>query len=176
MIDFTQGAAIAALALGISSFALKSVSAFRKVISASSIMWTVHYWLLGAITTSCASALISFRNLMLLWWPKSQSNHYVFLGFLISFVALTAITWEGFVSLLPLIASVNATYAFTYCGNLAMRKMLLISSACWIINGICWNTWVPVANELLISCVNLHTIWKLTNLDTSSDDRMDQPL
>ncbi len=88
-------------------------------------------------------------------------KHSVAAGFVLIFSALTTISWQGEISLLPAFAVINTTLALFYLGNRPMRIALLASSVAWIANDLYWQAWPALLAESVAMGINVHTIRKL---------------
>ncbi len=107
-------------------------SAFRKWSAAGALLWSAMYALLGAWTAAFTMGSTALRTLLSGRLEGHPRRHPAAIGFVLLFVALTAATWQGPVSLLPGFAVVNTTLALFYLDNRRMRVALLASSAAWM--------------------------------------------
>ena len=98
------------------------------------ILWTVHFWLLGAMTASLIN-LISFGRSVLFFfndrkWAKSKFFLWLFI---VLFIADSLLTWEGPRSLLPCIGMCSTTLALWTTSTKKMRLCYLCSSPPWLV-------------------------------------------
>jgi hypothetical protein len=94
-----------------------------------------------------------------------ERKHPAAIGFVLLFIGLTALSWQGPISLLPAFAVINTTLALFYLGNRAMRIALLASSLAWIANDILWHAWPALLAEVVAAGLNLRTIQRLGQVE-----------
>lgn len=143
------------------SYVLYDAGAFRRWSAAGAVLWGFMYLLLGAwtaaITMSCTAARTLVSGLL-----TSPGRKHFFAGLFVSvFVLMTALSWQGPVSLLPGFAVINTTLALFYLENRAMRIVILASSAAWIINDLIWQAWPALLAEAVAIVLNLRTISRM---------------
>lgn len=143
------------------SYWLQSGKAFRHWSAMGSLFWAVQYFLLDAVTASLILACTALRTLLSGQLENILYKHWAVAGFLIIYGALTTMSWQGEVSLLPAFAVINATLAMFYLDNRKMRIALLFSSLAWIGNDIYWQAWPALLAESVAMTINLRTIRKL---------------
>lgn len=134
--------------------------AFRRWSAVGAGLWALQYALLGAWTACLTMAMTSLRTL-LSSSKQSKHQHWLTVCFISFFIGLTAISWQGYVSLLPAFAVINTTIALFYLDNFKMRKLLLASSLAWIANDIYWQAWPALLAETVAMLINLRTIHRL---------------
>lgn len=154
-----------ALVIGLSSFFQHNMVKFKLLAGISSIMWSISYYLLNGITSSIILLTIAARQIVSINTPKwNQSQIKLVCGFFISItVIFTIITWHGYLSLLPLIASLIATIAYFYSDPITLRKRLLITDVFWLVNSIALQSYSHLIASILSIIINLITIKKITN-------------
>lgn len=149
-----------ALALGLEllSYAKGDAREFRRWSAIGALLWALQYLFLGAWTAGLTMAATAMRTLLSGILVPRRVRHAVFLACIGLFTGLTGLSWQGLVSLLPALATVNTTLALFYFGNAGMRILLLGSSAAWIANDFLWQAWLALAAESGAVVLNLHTI------------------
>jgi len=85
-------------------------------------------------------------------------KHLTACGFVLLFAALTFLSWQGEISLLPAFAVVNTTLALFYLNNRDMRIAMLASSIAWLVNDFYWQAWPALLAEMVALGINLKTI------------------
>jgi len=113
------------------------------------------------------------RTLLSGWLEQHRCRHLAATGFVLLFVALTAASWQGRVSLLPAFAVINTTLALFYLDNRRMRIALLASSAAWIGNDLYWQAWPALIAESVAVLLNLRTVILLGRSPTTRSARDD---
>jgi len=143
------------------SYMLACGTAFRRWSAAGAVLWSLMYMLLGAWTAALTMAGTALRTLLSGHLRSRRQKHLAAGGFVALFVLLTALSWAGWVSLLPAFAVINTTLALFYLGNRNMRIALLPSSVAWIANDILWQAWPSLLAEVVAALLNLRTIHQL---------------
>lgn len=114
------------------SFYKKSTSMIISYQIVSNFAYTVHYFLLGALSGACISFIGIFRNIAYL---RVKKHKKIFATIIISLYLLTAIVfYENVFSLLPVIA--HTQYLLSMLKN--DKKRLLISA---VISSMMWATY-----------------------------------
>lgn len=149
-------------ALGISvewrAYYLASGSAFRNWSAAGALLWAGQYLLLGAWTAGLTMASTAVRTLLSARLKTPLHRHATVVGFITLFSAMTMMSWQGPISLLPAFAVINTTWALFYLGNRGMRIALLLSALAWIANDYYWQAWPALLAESVAVAINIRTI------------------
>lgn len=135
--------------------------AFRRWSATGSVLWAVMYALLGAWTAALTMGSTALRTWLSGWLETHRHKHLAAIGCVLFFAALTALSWQGVVSLLPAFAVINTTLALFYLDNRRMRIALLASSLAWIANDILWQAWPALLAETVAAGLNVRTIRKM---------------
>lgn len=143
------------------AYLLACGQAFRRWSAAGAILWAAMYLLLGAWTAALIMGSTALRTLLSGWLVHHRHRHPAAAGFVLLFVLLTAVSWQGAVSLLPAFAVINTTFALFYLDNRKMRIALLASSAAWIANDLYWLAWPALLAESVAALLNVRTIHRM---------------
>ena len=143
------------------AYSLHCGAAFRRWSAAGAVLWSVMYLLLGAWTAALTMGSTALRTLLSGRLERHRYKHLAAFGFMLLFAGLTALSWQGWVSLLPAFAVTNTTLALFYLDNRQMRILLLASSAAWIANDVIWQAWPALLAESVAVVLNLRTIMGL---------------
>jgi len=146
-----------AAAIGIFSFLQKDDRKLRTTIAAQSLSYAVHFLLLGSIAAS-ASALVSSARAFISLHTRSTR---VAVGILAINVTLGFLTADGLIGWLPVVGSCIGTIAFFWFEGIAMRLVLLSSTACWLANAIVVGSIGGTLLELFIGVVNASTCYRI---------------
>jgi hypothetical protein len=115
------------------------------------------YLLLGAWSAGVTLGATALRTLLSGWLARHR--HAAALGFVLLFALLTALSWQGGVSLLPACAVINTPWR---CSTWATgRCALLASSAAWLGNDLLWQAWPAFIAEAVAVVLNLRTLRRL---------------
>ncbi len=143
------------------AYLLHCGTAFRRWSAAAAILWSGMYVFLGAWTAALSMASTAIRTLLSGRLENHRHKHIAALVFVLLFAALTAVSWQGPVSLLPAFAVINTTLALFYLDNRRMRIALLASSMAWIANDLYWQAWPALLAETVAVWLNIRTIRQL---------------
>lgn len=145
------------------SYSLPAGSAFRRWSAAAALLWAGQYLLLTAWTAGLTMAGTSLRTLLSTRNTGTTGRHLAAGACLLLFAGLTALSWQGAMSLLPAFAVCNTTLALFYLGNRRMRIALLASSLAWLGNDLYWQAWPALLAESVAVLINLRTIRQLAD-------------
>lgn len=134
---------------------------FRRWSAIAALLWALQYLCLGALSAALNMALTAVRTLLSGVIERSVVKNLAALLFCVLFAGLTAISWQGWSSLLPAFAVINTTLAQFYLGNKAMRMTLLLSSLAWVSNDWIWQAWPALLAESVAILINLRSIAKM---------------
>ena len=134
---------------------LRCDQGFRRWSAAAALLWAAQYVLLGAWTAALTMASTALRSLLS---QRLAANHAAVVGFVLLFIGLTAVSWQGVISLLPAFAVINTTLVLFYLAQRAMRWGLLLSSLAWIASDWYWQVWPALLAETVAMLINLWAI------------------
>lgn len=105
-------------------------------------LWIVHYGLLGAFT-AVGTNIISFGRSLVFYnndkrWAKSRVWLW---GFIALLIVSSALTWEGWRSILPCVAMSLTTFALWTKNASRMRLLYLINSPFWLTYDLLTGSW-----------------------------------
>jgi len=146
-----------AFVFGVACFAQTDDRRFRIFMSVECFNYVLHFALLGQ-ATAVASSLVSLsRSVASMYW-RGRAIAFVFLG---ANVALGWWLFQGWLSLLPIIASCIGTVALFFLQGAPMRLLMLAGTGCWIANNILAGSIGGTLLELTVAGVNGWTLWRL---------------
>lgn len=125
------------------------------------LLWATQYILLEAWTAGLTMAVTALRTIVSGHYAKASFKHGFATGFVLLFIGLTLLSWQGQISLLPAFAVINTTLALFYMNNRNMRIALIASSLAWIVNDIYWLAWPALIAETVAIGINIRTIRKI---------------
>ncbi len=125
---------IAALALTGIAYQGKTRHAILSGQLIGALFFGVHFLLLGAYTGALMNLIIALRNFVFEEKDhRSWANHAVWPPlFMALAAAVLALTWQGPISLLPVIATIIATYALWSGKPAFIRELLLFATLLWM--------------------------------------------
>ena len=162
---FAHATGIAALGLSLNGLVNRNDSALRRTSSAASLLWTCNNLLLGATSAAAMSALSATRTTAadMVHRSAAHARHWTCAAFILIALLASAITWEGWPTLLTASASVAVSFGVFYLGGVQLRLVMLASALLWSYNA--WLTHSPeqiAANSLGVAAA-MYGVWKTRN-------------
>jgi Bacterial inner membrane protein len=149
---------VCALALNVIALVRTCEKALRIQSGLAGAIWALNNLLLGAHTAAALSLLSAGRtatSAVTLSAPEG-TRRLVFAGFLLLTLAIGALTWHGWASVLMVVASVLSTVAVFYLRGRSMRLAMLLVSALWMYNAWLFDSWEQMAANLLTAAAALY--------------------
>ena len=150
------------------SFQYRDNKKLFRVQFLSYLFYTAHLLLLGAFTGGLSYIINTFRSLCLgSNWKFAQSKTMCWIICGMQFAALI-ITWNGWLSVLPVTANIAATIGgYTHNPRKIRIAGMFINSPLWIIYDIIVGSWAGILDEVVSEASMIISIirygWK--NLD-----------
>ena len=150
------------------SFQYRDNKKLFRVQFLSYLFYTVHLLLLGAFTGGLSYIINTFRSLCLgSNWKFAQSKTMCWIICGMQFAALI-ITWNGWLSVLPVTANIAATIGgYTHNPRKIRIAGMFINSPLWILYDIIVGSWAGILDEVVSEASMIISIirygWK--NLD-----------
>ncbi len=140
-----------AFAFGLACFAQTDDRRFKVFMALECAAYALHFALLGQATAVASTLLSLGRSLAALhapvaWRPAAG------LGFIAANLVAGAWLYAGPLSLLPIAASVMGTTALFFLQGVAMRALMLVGTALWLVNNLLVGS---VGGSLLEACLLL---------------------
>lgn len=149
---FIQSLAIIAVIFFIISFQAKSRKNILILQIISITIWTIHFYLLSALTGAVLLVINGIITVLFLFKGKSrklESPLILYLSLLIFLIA-TIITWQNFYSLFPLLAVSSIIIAKWQNKTNMIRMLSFPASILWIIYDSFVGAYGSIIAELLI--------------------------
>jgi hypothetical protein len=138
-----------AFILGVAAFLQKSDRRLKVLVASESLVYTVHFWLLG-VPPASANALITAVRTSLSLKLRAAWLSVLFVAIHLGAGLYFAQTFSGW---LTVIGSCFST--------VAVFQMLLFSTGCWLANNILSGSIGGVALESVIAIANVTTILRI---------------
>ena len=130
----------------------KTIIAYQIV---SNFAYTVHYFLLGALSGAFISFIGIFRNIGLIKLKSNEGKKVLAMLIILCYLAITVIFYENFYSIFPFIA--NSNYLLMMVNG--ERKSLIIggiiSSVMWLSYGIFVESYASIITESILLISNI---------------------
>ena len=152
------------------SYQFKSNRNLFRVQFLSYLCYTVHLLLLGAVTGGVSYILNTLRSFCL--GSKSAFLKGKAMCMIICILQLVTLilTWDGWWSILPVVANIAATIGgYTYNGQKIRVVGIFINSPLWILYDILVGSWAGVLDEVVTEASMLLSIYRYgwKNLDVT---------
>lgn len=154
------------------SYQFKKNQTLFRIQFVSYLCYTVHFLMLGAITGGISYILNAIRSFCLGSDNRFLRGKWMCGIICVLQVATLLLTWEGWLSVLPVLANIVATVGgYTHNGRTIRLVAMLVNSPLWIVYDVAVGSWAGVIDELITEVSALISIlrygWK--NLDTVED-------
>lgn len=168
-----QGIGFLGVALFVLSYQFRSNRVLFLLQLLGCSVFCLQFFLMGRYTGVISLMVNILRNVLLIragvWkWAKSRKTMY---GILLLLLVLTAWTWDGWVSLLPMAATAVTTIGYWTHNAQKIRLSQMFGSPCFLIYDVLIGSWGGVLNEtitilsILLSIVRFG--WKELGEETS---------
>lgn len=120
-------------------FMQKNDTTLKRLLAVGSLLWTIHYYLLGAETAALITIIISIRQFLASIvdiQTKSKMKNFLFSIFMGANIIILYYTWQGYISILPFLASTIATIGMFFVSGIALRKTILGAEASWFAHNL----------------------------------------
>lgn len=153
------------------SYQCKSNKNLFRVQFVSYMLYTIHLFLLGAVTGALSYILNLVRSLFLGSSNKKLHSRGACVIICLLQVVVAVFTWSGWISLLPIVANIVTTIGgYTHSAKKVRLAGMLVNSPLWIIYDIMIGSWAGIADEVASEISMILSIvrygWK--NLDDPS--------
>lgn len=146
-----------AFVLGVSAFLQKSDSRLKALNASESLVYSVHFTLLGNPSAAACALISCIRSFLSL---KVRSTSLAVL-FIVINVGLGFVFAKGVAGWLPVMGSCLATLAIFLMRGVRMRMVLLMSTLLWLANNILSGSIGGTLLEATIATVNSITIMQI---------------
>ena len=151
------------------SYQCKSNKNLFRVQFVSYLCYTTHLLMLGAVTGGISYVLNTVRSFCLgSKYPFLKSRLMCCIICALQVLALL-VTWDGWWSVLPIIANIAATVGgYTYNGRKIRAVGMFINSPLWIIYDIIVGSWAGILDEIVTEASMILSIYRYgwKNLDS----------
>lgn len=132
-----QAVGFLALASSLISFQFKKHGQIMLFRTASELIFALQYILLGAWSAAVMDGISVIRNTLYTQLvKKNRSTTPVIIGFCIFVVVVGVVTFEGIISLLPIISKLLTTISYGMKNERLLRLITLPSCIFWVIYNV----------------------------------------
>ena len=124
-----QGLGIVAIVLGFISYQVRTQRQLLFVQSAVSVVFCIHYCLIGAYSAMAMNSICIIRNIAYSHrTQKGIENKLLPIGFVIIQAIMCFLTWEAWYSIFVLLGLGINTYCMSFSNPQNVRKSILVTS------------------------------------------------
>lgn len=116
------------------------------------IFWAVHFLLLGFYTAAVLNLIAAVRS-WVFYKFKDRTNKTLLNMFLLILIVSTLVTWQGPISVLPLLASVFSTYASWGVSAQTIRWLTIPSPVLWFVHNVFAGSIGVIADSMVLSSI-----------------------
>ena len=126
------------------------------------LVWALNNLLLGAHSAAALSLVSAGRTASSAATLQSGAarRRLAFAGFVALTLLVSALTWQGWLSVFLVTASLLSTYAMFYMQGSALRWVMLLVSMLWMINAWSYGSWEQVAANAATAAAALYAAWR----------------
>lgn len=128
---------------------------------ASELSFAFQYILMGAYTGALVDLISGLRNFLFYKFvEKNRSTFSLIIIFSVLVISIGAVSWNGAMSLLPVIAKVLTTISYGMKNERLLRIITLPSCVFWILYNAMFGGWEALIGDALSLCSILIAIYK----------------
>ncbi len=145
--------AIGFIGIGLNLWAIQYNKHWQVILlkTLGSLMFVIQYILLGAYTGAAMDIIGIIRNITFILLVKNGKSTTVgIVIFSIVTIALGVLTWEGYISLLAIVAKTLTTVAYGIKNAHVIRMTNIPSSGCWLAYNAIHFSLAGIINEVLV--------------------------
>lgn len=156
-----RGLGIIGLILCVIPFQFKRHKGIVLCKMASELVFAAQYFIMGAYTGAWLDLISGLRNFLFYKFvKKDKSTLPVIIIFSCLVIFLGIISWNGVISLLPMVAKVLTTVSYGMKRERLLRYITLPSCILWIIYNALVGGWEALIGDCLGMCSILIAIYK----------------
>lgn len=159
-VNLAQLLGLLSFILGVLAFYQKEDHKLKLFMLLLFLNQTIHFFLLGAITSSTAS----FINLVRTIIATKVNSLSIALFFILINVLFGFYFANNALSFLPIAAASLGTFSLFCLNGIKMRLVLLCGSCLWLSNNIIVGSIGGIMLEVMVIIINIHTIIQLRKI------------
>lgn len=145
---------------GIIGFQQKDDTKLRIFVCCMSVFLTLHFILIGSYAAAISAALAMSRWLLSIFASVRRYAFIIVPLYVVLFVTTGYLTYERWIDVLPVIASILGTYALFCCSKLRLRLILLLGGSFWAAHNFLALSYGPFVMESFIFISNASMIYR----------------
>jgi len=154
---------LSALVLNVVALARTCERSLRVQSSLAGVIWAFNNLLLGAHTAAALSLVSAGRTATSAATLQSGESlrRRFFFGFTVLALAIGALTWQGWSSVILIIAALLSTYAMFYLRGRELRWSMLAVSALWMYHACSYDSWYQMVANAASAAAALYGAWRV---------------
>lgn len=145
------------MALGVAAFLQRSDTRLKMLSGIQSLIYGVHFMMMGAPPAAVSAALSGVRTL----WSIKTRSAWVAALMIVLMLGLGLYFNHGAAGLLPIAGSVVSTFAFFFMRGVPMRLVLFSCTVMWLANNIIAGSYGGIMLELFVLISNATTMGRM---------------
>lgn len=163
---FTQISGFLAMGTILLAYFQKDDYTVKKLMLLSTLFWGTHFYLLGVYSGLAAIIIFAIRIIFSIKFQKSKN---AFLSIIILTIIAWYFTYDGILTLLPIITSLSWAYSFFYLEKVKLRLMMMFNSSTWLIYHIFIGSLSGIMNEAFTQVILITTVYRMIHIQWGSD-------
>jgi len=147
---FIQFVGFIALIFALLVFQAKKRDGMLKLHILASGFFAIHYFLLGAYSGSAINTMNILRNYSFSKFKKKKNSWLLPAIFIVLFIIIGIVSWQGWISLLPILSAVGGTIAFWQSKPKIIRILSFIILPMWFIYDALSGSYPGMIAEFII--------------------------
>ncbi len=139
-------------------YGIKSDVKTKTILTVSSVIFTVHFFMLGAFAAAAVCVVNAIRNVSSIYLFKSKNMFYVFV---LLYLCIAIFTYESVIDLLPVIAAFLTCIGMFLLGGIKFRMLVVIATLLWIIHNLYFGSIGGTINSVILFFISSTTVIRL---------------
>lgn len=139
-------------------YAIKNDLKTKTVLIISSVVFALHFYLLGAFTATAICILNALRNVSSIFFYKSKP---FFLIFVFLYIGFAYLTFNSYIDFLPTMAAILTCLGMFLLGGLRFRILVIIATLLWIVHNIYVGSIGGTVNAVILFFISSATVIRL---------------
>lgn len=169
---FIQSIGFAAMIAALLVFQANNRKNMLSMHTIANALYSIHFFLLGALTGSAMSVLIVIRNYFFYSSKKREKTWTLPIVFIFCFVIFTIISWKGMISLLPMFGATCGTIAFWQSNPRLIRIFSLLAPPLWFAYAFFTGAYPVMITEFIMFSSDLVGIYRFDIQDKQNARKM----
>jgi len=152
-----QSLGFIAMFIGFFGYATSDDTKIVKIFIVANIFWLIHFIFIYNLAAVGATVIAVVRLILSLRYRKSRK---VLIWVVVASIAFGIVSFDGrVISILPLLATIIATYGFFFLEKLNLRILLFFVSIMWLIYHLGTGSISGIANEIIAEitvCISMY--------------------